>query len=89
MKTKDAEPSKGCNASCTPNFGVSEDCNLNANFNKVCFYYIVLLYSSPVQGDQRGEGQNKCYRDIEVCSVRLWKGGFERWLFLLVQIHTI
>lgn len=71
MKPKEAEPPNGCNASCAANFGASEDCSLNVYFNKVCFSYIVLLYSSPAQGDQRGEGQNKCYIDIEVCSVRL------------------
>lgn len=71
VRLKEAEPPNGCNGACTPNFGASEDCSLNVYFNKVCFYFIVLLYSSPVQEDQRGEGQNKYYIDIEVCSVRL------------------
>lgn len=78
VRPKEAEPPNGCNGSCTPNLGTSEDCSLNVYFNKVCFYFIVLLYSSPVQEDQRGEGQNKYYIDIEVCSERLRKGGFER-----------
>lgn len=71
MKPKEAQPPDECNASCAPNFGASEDCSLNVYFNKVGFYYIVLLYSFPVQRDQRDEGQNKCYIDIEVCSTRL------------------
>ena len=36
---------------------------------------MLLLYCIAVQfpsaGRQRGEGQNKCYIDIEVCSARL------------------
>lgn len=89
VRLKEAEPPNGGNGSCTPNFGASEDCSLNVYFNKVYFSFIVLLYSFPVQEDQRGEGQNKYSMDIEVCSVKLWKGGLERWLFLLVQMHTI
>lgn len=71
VRPKEAEPPNGCNGSCTADFGAPEDCSLNVYFHKVCFYFIVLLYSSPVQEDQRGEGQNKYYIDIEVCSVRL------------------
>lgn len=71
VRLKEAEPPNGCNDSYPPNLGASEDCSLNVYFNKVCFYFIVLLYSSPVQEDQRGEGQNKYYIGIEVCSVRL------------------